>query len=281
MSPRWLLSHTSRTRQSNSSGSSGYNFFDMVLAECGGAFVLRVPARALGLGVAVVLCLPSVAAPQPLSGLRSTQTEARPTQDPSSPPPVVEAPDSPRASLRAFAELATRKGDYAGAARYLSLPAGELERGADLARQLRAVLERHLDIDVDVISPNAGGDTSDGLPTGVDRLGDVPDGRGGRDPVFVVRARDASGTFWAFSPQTVSRITGWYDALPDRWVREWMPQQWQHRGPSGLLLWQWAALPVLVVFALAIGRVLGAITRRLLRRAFSHTQVEWDDQLLA
>jgi MscS family membrane protein len=60
-----------------------------------------------------------------------------------------------------------------------------------------------------------------------------------------------------------------------------MPQQWQRRSPSGLLWWQWVALPVLVLFALAIGRVLGTITRRLLRRAFSHTEVEWDDELLA
>jgi MscS family membrane protein len=231
--------------------------------------------------VAVVLCLPSAAAAQPPSGLLPTQREAQPAPNTSSPAPVVEVPDSPRASLLAFAELAMRKGDYAGAARYLSLRAGELERGPELARQLRAVMERHLEIDADAISPDADGNTSDGLAAGVDRVGDVPDGSGGRDPVFVVRSRDASGTFWAFSPQTVSHITGWYDALPDRWVRDWMPQQLQRRGPAGLLWWQWMGLPALALFALAIGRVLGVITRRLLRRAFSRTAVTWDDELLA
>jgi hypothetical protein len=34
------------------------------------------------------------------------------------------------------------------------------------------------------------------------------------------------------------------------------------------------------LFALAIGRVLGAITRRILGRIFSRTGIEWDEELL-
>jgi MscS family membrane protein len=194
--------------------------------------------------------------------------------------PTVEAPDSPRASVRSFIELAAVKGDYEAAARYLSLPSGEAGRGPELARRLRAVLERRLDIDLDALSPLPEGDAHDGLPEGVDKLGNVPDPHGGKDPVFLVRSRDDEGTYWAFSPQTVSRIDGWYDALPDRWIRDWIPDVLQRYGPADLTWWQWLAVPVLVLLALVIGRLLGALTRALLFRLTERTETHWDERLL-
>jgi MscS family membrane protein len=213
---------------------------------------------------------------------------SKPGAEPAAPPsPAVvlpeepEAAGSPRAAARTFLELTTRKGDYAGAAQYLVLPAGENERGPELARRMRAVLERHLDIDVDALSPASQGNLQDGLPDGVDTVGQVPDGRGGQDPVFIVRLRDAAGARWAFSRQTVSRIDGWYDALPDRWVRDFVPQRLQRYGPWDVMWWQWLALPVLVALALVAGRVFGSVTTRLLHRIFRRTPTQWDERLLA
>jgi MscS family membrane protein len=197
-----------------------------------------------------------------------------------SPEPVVEAPDSPRASARAFAELAARKSDFKGAARYLQLPPGEEARGPELARRLRAVLERRLDINVDALSPLPEGNTEDGLPAGVDTVGKIADGRGGEDPVFLVRTRDADGTYWAFSRQTVSRIDGWYDALPDRWIRDRIPEPLQRYGPFGLMGWQWLAVPVLIAIALALGRLLGGMSRAFLFRLTERTKTPWDERLL-
>lgn len=206
---------------------------------------------------------------------------AQPPPGPAPTPETVpEAADSPRASARAFVDLAARKGDFERAARHLQLPSGEEARGPEKARRLRAVLERHLDIDLDALSPLPEGNGKDGLPEGVDTVGSVPDGRGGRDPVFVVRTRDAAGTFWAFSRQTVSRIDGWYDALPDRWVRDWMPEHLQRYGPAGLMWWQWLALPALLAVALALGRALGAFSTALLHRLFRRTPTGWDERLL-
>jgi MscS family membrane protein len=194
--------------------------------------------------------------------------------------PEVEAPDSPRASARAFRDLAMRKGDYVGAARYLVLPAGEEQRGPELARRMRAVLERHLDIRLDALSPSPDGQPDDGLPEGVDALGQVPDGRGGEDTLFIVRVRDAEGTHWAFSRQTVSRIDGWYDALPDRWIRDSLPEPLQRMGPFAVLWWQWLALPLLIGLALAAGRFVGSVTARVLHRLLRRTRVQWDERLL-
>jgi MscS family membrane protein len=236
-------------------------------------------ARASLLCLSATLILTGVAGAQALPGSPPAAGPS-PTPAPSA-EPVPEAPDSPRASARAFVDLAARKGDFKGAARYLALPPGEEGRGPELARRLRAVLERYLDIDVDALSPLSEGSPQDGLPPGVDTVGTVPDGHGGQAPVFVVRSRDAAGYYWAVSRQTVSRIDGWYDALPDRWVRDWMPEPLQRHGPLDMLWWQWLALPLLGLAALAIGRVLGVLTTAFLRRVSARTATEWDDRLLA
>jgi MscS family membrane protein len=225
-----------------------------------------------------------------LGGL-ATGARAQPPAQPSAPPaasptpaaspePAAEAPESPRASVRAFVDLTARRGDYARAARYLVLPPGEEARGPELAWRLRAVIERRLDVDLDTVSPAAEGNVQDGLPAGIDTIGQVPDASGGSDSVFLVRTRDAAGAYWAFSRQTVARVDGWYDALPDRWVRDWMPEQLQRYGPFDLMWWQWLAMPVLLVVALAAGRLLGAATRGVLHRLTSRTATQWDDRLL-
>jgi MscS family membrane protein len=229
------------------------------------------------LAVAVAAPLPA----QSLPGLaKAASREAAPAPAPS-PEAEAEAPDSPRASARAWIDLAARRADFRSAARFLQLPAGQEARGPELARRMRAVLERHLDIAIDTLSPGPEGNVHDGLPVGVELAGAVPDGKGGHDPVFLVRTRDADDTFWAFSRQTVSRVDGWYDALEDRWIRDRVPQALQRRGPAGLMWWQLFALPVLAFVALGLGRLLGVLTTSLLGRLFRRTPTEWDERLLA
>jgi MscS family membrane protein len=216
-----------------------------------------------------------------LPGFAKTSAPASTAPSPEpAPVPEVEAADSPRAAARAFVDLAMRKGNYPAAARYLVLPAGEEPRGAELARRLRAVLERYLDVRIDTLSPSSEGNRQDGLPDGVDSIGQVPDGAGGEDTLFLVRTRDATGAHWAFSRQTVSRIDGWYDALPDRWIRDTLPQRLQRRGFWGVMWWQWLALPVMAALALAAGHVVGGATTRTLHRLLRHTPNTWDERLL-
>ena len=238
------------------------------------------PLSALVLGVTLALAHSGTAAPA-IPRLPTPRPSTAPLPTPAaSPEPVPEAPDSPRGSLRAFLDLTTRRGDYARAARYLALPAADEARGPVLAWRLRAVLERRLHVDLDTVSAVADGNTQDALPTGVDAIGSLPDGKGGSDSVFMVRTRDAAGPFWAFSRQTVARIDTWYDALPDRWVRDWLPEQFQRYGPGELMWWQWLALPALMLIALAAGRVLGGATRGVLRRLIERTPTPWGDRLL-
>jgi MscS family membrane protein len=61
---------------------------------------------------------------------------------------------------------------------------------------------------------------------------------------------------------------------------EHLPPALVREGPRGLLWWQWIALPVTVLVALALGALLGYVTRRVLVHLASRTRATWDDELI-
>ena len=61
---------------------------------------------------------------------------------------------------------------------------------------------------------------------------------------------------------------------------EHLPAPLLREGPRGLLWWQWLALPALVLVALALGSVLGWLTRLILGHLAARTRTTWDDVLL-
>jgi MscS family membrane protein len=193
--------------------------------------------------------------------------------------PTRVAPDSPRASLGRFLEL-TGRGRFDEAAEYLDLPTGR-DDGALLAEQLRGVLDHALVVETELLSPLPGGLADDGLPPWVDRVAEVVRDGGRREAVRMARRQSDEGPRWVFTRGTVRSIPAWYDELPDRWLRELLPESLLRPGPKGLLWWQWIALPVLILLALGLGLLLGWLTARVLRRATKRTKAEWDDTFAA
>ena len=194
--------------------------------------------------------------------------------------PDEEAADSPRVSVRSFYDLAEH-GHYNAAAIYLDLPRGTEKRGAELASKLYAVLSQRLLIRPEQLSPLAQGRPTDGLPAGTEELGKINDAKG--HPVAIRLVRHESKALddearWVFSQSTVSHVDGLYAALRDRWVREHLPPALLLVGPASLYYWQWLALPLLAIVALAIGRVLthgcAFIAKRLL------PDYPWSERLL-
>lgn len=122
------------------------------------------------------------------AGTAGAQTEPRPGETRSE-RSAAPAPDSPRASLADYLELC-REGRFDDAARYLELQDTERPRGALLARKLKAVLDRHLWLDLDLVSPQPSGNETDGWPRGTDQIGSVPSAGGRAEPVRLVRAED-------------------------------------------------------------------------------------------
>ena len=187
------------------------------------------------------------------------------------------APDSPRACVGDYLELA-RKGRYQDAARYLWLTPEQATRGAELARRLKAVIDRHVGGDASRLSSSPEGDVADGLPEHTDAIGAVGEPS---DRVLVIRHPGQDPPAWRFAPSTVERIDSWYGALEDRWVRDHLPDVLLRTGPKGLLWWQWLALPLLVALAWAVSRPLAAATRAVFGRIVAKTEETWDDELLA
>ena len=195
--------------------------------------------------------------------------------------PVAEGPsaaDSPRAAVTQYLELCNA-GDYVSAARYLVLQPAQRERGPELARRLKAVLDRHLWVDLESLSASPAGDESDGLPREVEEIGTLALA-GRQAPVRLMRTAGGDSADWAFSPETVARIDRWYASLGDRWLRERLPDLLFRPGPLNLAWWQWAALPIVVLLAWITGRLLGWATLRLLGQVVARTRAAWDDALV-
>ena len=229
----------------------------------------------LGVG----LCTPAMAqapAGPPAEGTGSSEAPSEGVE----PEEAGVAPDSPRASLQAFLD-AGRAGEWDKAARYLALPEGRRVEGPVLAERLKAVLDQHVWFDLEQVSPASGGEAADDLSQGVEKVGEVPVADGDTQSVYMVRRSDEAGPYWAFSPNTVGRIDEWYDRLGDRWIRESLPEALLLPGPFGIVLrWQWLALPLLLLGAWALGRLLGGLTKAFLGRLFARTENAWDDRLL-
>ncbi|HEX7121232.1 MAG TPA: mechanosensitive ion channel family protein [Gemmatimonadaceae bacterium] len=195
-------------------------------------------------------------------------------------PPVDVSPLSPRYAVRQFITL-TRAGRYEEAARYLDLPESQTAVGAELARRFKSVLDRHLWIDFERISPLATGDTADDLPPGVDELGVVPGPTGRNEAVRVVRRPGNADAPWQFARSTVERIPVWYAGLENRWVLENIPEALQRPGPLDLYWWQWIAVPLLLLVSWPIGVLVGRLLRAIVVRVARRTSVSWDEALFS
>lgn len=167
--------------------------------------------------------------------------------------------DTPRRALERFLGNA-RAGELYQAADDLEQTSVDTAEMAQLARKLAAVLDRRMPLDaarLQKISDAPGGNKDDGSES-QDEIGRI-DTPLGPEPVRLHRTlRGPNDPHWVFSRRTVERIQSWYQLLPDRWVLDNMPESLLITGPLGLLLWQWLALPVLLLVSVTAG-LLGAL----------------------
>jgi MscS family membrane protein len=179
-------------------------------------------------------------------------------------------PSSPQAVVLEFLALGD-KGQFEEAARYLDLGRTAPAGGPELARRLHAVVSRLSSTAPELLSGSAAGDTDDGLPRGVERVGWVggtptTTGEPGADAVPVLLQRRTRGEpAWVFSRKTVQNIDAWYESLRDRWLIDSLPEPLLRTGWGGLAYWQWLALPLLLAIAWLLGLVLSRLTRRAVR----------------
>ncbi|MDB4990854.1 MAG: Potassium efflux system KefA protein / Small-conductance mechanosensitive channel, partial [Myxococcaceae bacterium] len=189
------------------------------------------------------------------------------------------ARDSPRASMMNYIALCN-SGDYEGAADYLELAPADKELGPQLARRLKAVLDRKAWLDVGKLSSLATGKTDDGLSAYTDEVGQVIGVDGIPQPVRIVR-RKRDVVRWLFSNATLARVDGWYEQLDDRWVLEKLPAPLLRTGPRSLMYWQWLALPLLLIVSWLVGLLISGVTASVLGKLAARSKNAWDDALVS
>lgn len=196
--------------------------------------------------------------------------------------PVPVGPETPRGAVRAYLD-SCRAEEFASAARYLDLgdlPASERDqRGPELARRLKIVLDQTLWVNLDTLSTAPEGHAEDGLPGGFDRVGTIATPRGEIE-VLVARGTDPSGaSIWQFASSTVGSVPTLWEEFGYGPVGEYLPDEFFTVRFLEVDLWQWLGLALLV-----FGGWIGAwIATGLLKRAVSpfvrRTQTDLDDRL--
>ncbi|MDY7228577.1 mechanosensitive ion channel family protein [Hyalangium rubrum] len=194
------------------------------------------------------------------------------------PPPTVDR-QTPHATVRGFLEAA-HAGDYKRAAFYLDLdflPRGEqAEKGPQLARRLKFVMDRKLPVDLSALNQTPEGDPADGR---FDQLGTIPL-EGAAVPIRVQRVvADDGALVWVFSESTVKQVDHLFQEYGPL-LAETLPAIFFRSSVLGLEPWQWLGLIVVLVagwvMAVLLERVSLAVTMRLAK----WTRVSWDDSLV-
>ncbi len=145
-------------------------------------------------------------------------------------------------------------------------------RGPELARKLGVILENHVWIDWDALPdrPDALLDTAGKDPLAgqmrrsllVDRL-DVDDHW---VPLRLNRVKPADHPpVWVFSRQSVDNIDALYAIYGPGWLADALPAAWQRQSWLSLQRWEFVALPVLVLAAVAAFLLLKLLLRTVVR----------------
>ncbi len=194
------------------------------------------------------------------------------------PPPTVDR-QTPHSTVQGFLEAA-HAGNYVRAAHYLDLdflPRNEqAERGAQLARRLKFVLDRKLLVDLSTLSKAPEGDPADKRSHTV---GTIPL-EGAAVPIRIQRVvSDDGGLVWVFSETTVKDVDRLFEAYGPL-VAETLPPIFFARPVLGLEPWQWLGLLVVLAVGWVLAVLLERATLAFSLRVARWTKVSWDDSVV-
>ncbi|MCA9632590.1 MAG: mechanosensitive ion channel [Myxococcales bacterium] len=216
-------------------------------------------------GLACVLAGPASANPQP--GL-------------SKPPPGLDR-STPQRTVDFFL-TATREGNFDNAAYALdlrSIPATqEAKRGAELARELRYVLDRALQLDLSEVSDDEQGRPEDGALN--ETLGKIPL-NSSQVSIRLQRVPVAGGgAVWVFSRGTVAAIPDLYAEHGPGEIGRYLPG-WAHRiSFLQLAVWQWFALLLASVVSLLVALIATRFVLKFANKLAARTANKFDDALV-
>jgi len=194
------------------------------------------------------------------------------------PPPTVDR-QTPHSTVQGFLE-ASHSGNYARAAHYLDLdflPRSEQpERGPQLARRLKFVLDRKLLVDLSTLSKAPEGEGADKRSQ---QLGTIAL-EGAAVPIRVQRVvTDDGGLVWVFSEATVKDVDRLFAAYGPL-LAETLPPIFFASPVLGLEPWQWLGLLVVLGLGWLLAVLLERASLAFALRLAKWTKVSWDDSLV-
>ncbi|MFC4258111.1 mechanosensitive ion channel family protein [Marinobacter lacisalsi] len=183
-------------------------------------------------------------------------------------PPESVSRLTPRDSVRSFLDL-TKQQNFPAAAHLLNLsdlsPAEQREKGAELARQLAAVLRRGEWIDTSdlparqdaVIEDPAGKNPQAGQPRRNLQIASLSvEGQAYDIRLARYRVGDEEPV-WLFTPDSLGPVPVLYEKYGPSWLEQHLPQRF--KSTFGMLqIWEWIAIPV---FLLGTGLVGWLVSR--------------------
>jgi MscS family membrane protein len=190
---------------------------------------------------------------------------------------------TPRGSMYGYI-VAARDGDYEKAAQFLDLrrlAPKDRERGAELARDFKTVLDQTLWVDFLTLSDSSEGHTDDGLPAWQDLLGEIETERGPVRLLLQRVPREGDGVrIWKVSAATVARIPALNREFSPLWLEEALPAFFFDMHLLDIALWQWLALILLACAAWLIALLLAGSAIRVLGAALARTAKTPDSRIV-
>jgi MscS family membrane protein len=190
---------------------------------------------------------------------------------------------TPRGSMYGFLG-ATRKGDYERAENFLDLrrlPAEDQERGPQLARQLKAVLDQTLWVDLSTLSDRNEGFADDDLPGWQDRLGQIETSEGPVTLLLQRVPREGDGVrIWKIASATVARTAVLYEEIGPGRLEAWLPPVFFDVELLALALWQWVGLVLLGAAGMLISALVSGTAIRVLGALVTVTGRQLDDRIV-
>jgi MscS family membrane protein len=191
--------------------------------------------------------------------------------------------DVPRAAMQGYLD-ACRAGNYERAAAYLDLrglpPATRSRRGPVLARQLKAVLDRTLWIELDQLSDAPEGDRDDALPPQRDMVGAIDTARGAV-PILLERTQQEDGErIWQIASSTVAHIPALYDEFGYGRLGDYLPGALFEIRFLEVQLWQWLGLVLLVAVTPLLSWLATAVGVRLAGSVMAWSRTAIGDRAL-
>jgi MscS family membrane protein len=201
----------------------------------------------------------------------------------SKPPPDPLDRGTPRGSMHGFL-TAARARDYDRAAQYMDLrllPPEQWDRGPELARRLRMVLDQTMSVDVENLSDSHDGTPSEAVLGWQDLVGEIQTAED-TVPILMQRVpRPEDGTLiWKISDQTVAAVPDLYAEFEPMWLEEWLPPLFFERESLGVELWKWLALAVLIAMASLVSLAIAGTATRLIGLIFTRGSEGLDSRVV-